>query len=100
MQPRRLSLAIPRLSWASGRRGSTLEVWGGGFGQTWKGRSLVGDRLFAIRGWFTAAGRSQLASPWGPWSRRTARSGPLAGYGSRPLELPRNAQKRLRQTGG
>ena len=44
-----------------------------------KRRSPQGRSPFASRDEFRAAGRSQPASPWGPWSRRTARSGPPAG---------------------
>jgi hypothetical protein len=49
---------------------------------------------------FTQPERSQLASPWGPWSRRTAPLALLAGCGIRPPESRRNAQRRLRHFDG
>jgi hypothetical protein len=41
---------------------------------------LVGYRLFARRCVLGAAVRSQLASPWGPSSRETARFDPPEGF--------------------
>jgi len=45
-------------------------------------------------------GRSPPASPWGLWSRRTARFVLLAGCESRLLESRRNARKRPRHSDG
>jgi hypothetical protein len=42
-------------------------------------KAISEDIAFYKIGLLTALERFQLASPWGPWSRQTARSDPLAG---------------------
>ncbi len=49
------------------------------------GHLVIASRAFSLR----PLERSPLASPWGPWSRQTARFGLLAGCGSRQPESRR-----------